>query len=256
MSGFDLSWLDLREPADHAGRDKALLRAAAGYLDARVDPLVVDLGCGSGSTARALGPALSRPVRWRLVDHDPALLTAAAARTGGEAVRADLVDTAALPLDGADLVTASALLDLVSGSWLRALCDRLKSSGSGLYAALSYDGDMRWIAAHDADDAVLAAFNAHQRTDKGFGSALGPDAGEAAARELERRGFKIAVASSPWMLGADDAGLESALVGGVAEAALETGRITPAEAESWRRFRLQRVGEGCLIGHRDILALP
>ena len=56
MDDFPISWLDLREGADHAARDPGLLAAAAAIVDAADDPLVVDLGCGTGSTLRALGP--------------------------------------------------------------------------------------------------------------------------------------------------------------------------------------------------------
>ncbi|MEY4985020.1 MAG: hypothetical protein RIR62_3286, partial [Pseudomonadota bacterium] len=94
--GFSADWLALREPADHAARDARLLRAAAGV--ARHRAVVVDLGCGTGSTRRAFGDLLAGAT-WRMVDGDAALL----ARAGGEGHCLDLDRVAELPLKGAGL---------------------------------------------------------------------------------------------------------------------------------------------------------
>ena len=258
MSGFDLGWLDLREPADLAARDTGLLRRAADHLDATASPVTVDLGCGSGSTFRALAPRLARRPVWRLVDNDPALLAEAGRRAGPDQamvkIAADLADLDPSWFDGAALVTASALLDLTSEAWIEALAERLAAAGAGLYAALSYDGEMGWAEPHALDEAVTAAFNAHQRSDKGFGPALGPDAAKTAADRLKAQGFEVSIASSPWRLGPGEAELERQLVAGIAQAAAETARVDGVEA--WRDFRLGRAGSGCVVGHQDLLALP
>jgi SAM-dependent methyltransferase len=260
MSGFDLGWLDLREPADRAARDTVLLQAAAEDLNAGDRPLAVDLGCGSGSTFRALNPLLTRPTAWRLVDNDPLLLQAAAERAAPgqtvEPVLADLADAGRLPLQGATLVTASALLDLVSEAWIDALAAALTRAGAGLYAALTYDGEMSWSLAHPLDEAVAAAFNAHQRGDKGFGPALGPAATAYAVGRLEALGFTVATASTPWRLGRGEAALERELVAGIADAAIATGRLERTEVEAWRKAREAAAGSGCAIGHLDLLAQP
>ena len=107
-AAFDLDWLALREPADREARDPALLAAAAAMAgDGRV---IVDLGCGSGATWRALAPLTSADPPWRLVDNDAVALEAAARRITAPAVqclRLDLRNLASLPLAGAGLVTAS-----------------------------------------------------------------------------------------------------------------------------------------------------
>lgn len=257
MSGFDTRWLDLREPADHAARVPALLERAAAYLGKRERPVIVDLGCGTGSTVRALAPRLAGPAQWRLVDHDPALLEAARTRCGtdGFAFReGDLRDLDALPFDGADLVTASALFDLVSAQWVADFARRLREAGVGLYAALSYDGSIAWDVADPMDDAVTAAFNAHQRTDKGFGRALGPAAGAALAEALCREGFATERAESPWRL--EEGPLLSLFTEGVAKAAEESGLLVGGELDRWRKVRLAPGAGGCRVGHCDILALP
>jgi SAM-dependent methyltransferase len=253
---FDAAWLDLREPADHAARDPGLLAAAIAWLAAAAAPVVVDLGCGTGSTLRAFGARAPAGLRWRLIDRDPVLLAEAARRAGAgvETIPADLGDLDRLPLDGARLVTASALFDLMPGDWTSALVERLAVRRLGLYAALNYDGRMAWDPALPEDAAVTEAFNRHQRTDKGLGPALGPGATAALAGALAARGYAVRVAHSPWRLGAAEAALQSELVGGIAAAAKEAGF---AGAAAWGQVRRAATAStSCTVGHADLLALP
>jgi SAM-dependent methyltransferase len=250
--GFDAAWLALREPADAAARDPGLLAAAAGYLGAGA--LAVDIGCGTGATVRAFAGCAPEGLRWRLVDKDPRLLALASAGSGGEVVQADLADPGRIPLDGARMVTASALFDLVSGPWVEALAARLAGRGVGLYAALSYDGRLDWAPALPGDAEARAAFAAHQGRDKGFGPALGPAAGEALAAAFARHGFAVRRAASPWRLGPAEAALQRALVEGIAAAAAEAGL---AAAADWGQARRAASGaSSCTVGHGDLLALP
>jgi SAM-dependent methyltransferase len=257
--GFSADWLSLREPADHAARDDALLRQAArAAVRAAGDaaPVIVDLGCGTGSTVRAMAAHLPADTRWRFVDNDAALLELAVARTGAgaSAHRVDLADLAGLPLEGAHLVTASALFDLMPQAFVAALAARLAAAGVGLYAALSYDGVMEWAPPLPEDAAVTAAFNRHQRGDKGLGPALGPDAGAITAEAFAAAGFAVRTAPSPWRLEADAAALQAELCDGIARAAAEAG--FPGAAR-WGAARCAAArSTACVIGHLDVLALP
>lgn len=250
---FDVAWLDLREPADHAARDGELLTRARRYVSAIGDPLVVDLGAGTGSSVRAFQlPG----TRWRLIDRDETLLDVARHRCGpiAETVSLDLRDVETIPLDGARLVTASALFDLVGDDWMERFVSRLAEARVGLYAALTYDGAMSWTPGDPEDAPVAALFNRHQRTDKGFGPALGPRAAEALLRVLGVHGYRTLAAASPWRLDGNEVALQRALLGGIAAAAGEVGH---ASAEDWLRRRLDMAaGSRCDIGHVDILALP
>ncbi|WOI58224.1 class I SAM-dependent methyltransferase [Palleronia sp. LCG004] len=249
--GFSPDWLALRDPADRAARDRALLQRAA--TAAGPAPLVVDLGCGTGATWRALAPLLPEGTRWRLVDNDPALLEIAKANVGATAdcVVADLAGIDALPLQGATLITASALLDLMPEAWLSAFAARVQAP---FYAALSYDGRMEWAPPDDRDGAVTAAFNRHQRGDKGLGPALGPDAADRAEAHFTARGFAVHRADSPWRIGPDMAALQRELTHGIAMAAGETGL---PDAERWGRDRDDAADRtSCIVGHVDFLALP
>ena len=254
--GFSAAWLALREPADLAARDPGLLSAAAGVAAARAGgaPILVDLGAGAGATARALGPSVAG-ARWRMVDHDAGLLRlAVAGTTGAEAHVRDLADVDSLPLDGAALVTASALLDLGSRDWIERLADRLAALDLPFYAALSYDGALDWAPALEADAAIAAAFNRDQRRDKGLGPALGPDAAAAAAEAFAARGHAVTLAPSPWRLDARHATLHADLNAGIAEAAERAGA---AEARAWAARRTDLgTADRCTVGHLDLLAVP
>jgi SAM-dependent methyltransferase len=252
---FSAEWLALRDPADAAARDPVLLAAAAAAARRTAGgaaPVLVDLGCGTGATAQAFRPHLPQ-ARWRLVDADADLLALAVAATGGEGHCRDLGDVAGLPLGGAHLVTASALLDLMPRDWVARLAAQLAADGIGFYAALSYDGAMEWTPAHPSDDVVVAAFNAHQRGDKGLGPALGPAAAEVTAEILTAAGFVVRLAPSPWQLGPDAATLQAELARGIAAAAGEAGCT---DAGFWLAARTTGPPGRCRIGHLDLLALP
>lgn len=259
MSGFSTQWLDLREPADHAARDPGLLAQVETRLGGRASVTLVDLGCGTGSTFRALAPRLPAAQSWRLVDHDPVLIQAATARIGLQAhVQAhprDLRALDTLPLAGADLVTASALLDLAGADWLAALAAALHRAGVGLYAALNYDGQMHWSPSLADDAAVLDAFNRHQCSDKGLGPALGPRAGATLAQQLRAQGFTVHTAPSPWRVqGASP--FQRALLEGIALAAAEAG-LGHRRSQAWLAQRLALMDRGrCHVGHLDVLAWP
>lgn len=253
MSGFSADWLDLREPADHAARDGGLLTALRTWAGARQGLLVMDLGSGTGSTCRALAEVLP-DARWRLVDADGALLADAARRHPGiDLMQTDLAATPLPRPEGVGLVTASALFDLVSAEWAGRFCDRLIAARLPLYAALSYDGIMRWMPEHGLDGAVTAAFNRHQVGDKGFGPALGPHAAEFLADRLAAAGWRVELAGSPWRLAADE--LHFQLLRGIAAAVRETGDLPPEAVADWLHFRETHADDGW-IGHTDLWALP
>src|SRR5205085_9720641 len=105
--------------------------------------------------------------------------------------------------EDADLVTMSALLDLVSAAWLDRLVAALARLQRPLYAALSYDGEVALTPASRHDASVIAAVNRHQLTDKGFGPALGPGAAGIAPESLRRHGFAVVEGRSDWRLGTE-----------------------------------------------------
>jgi len=275
MSGFSADWLALREPADHAARNRRLLGLLEARFVGREHLTVLDLACGAGSNLR--GQALHLPARqrWRLVDRDPKLLAAARVELIAWAdrverqrpltllkadrwleiafERSDLARfDAALFAQHLDLVTAAAFFDLVSAPWIDGFCAALAERRLPLYAALSYDGGERWSPAHAADAAMLAAFCKHQSREKGFGPAAGPRATALLRDALERLGYAVETALSPWRLGPSERDLIRGLADGSARAVAETALIPAAVIAAWRASR--RNATGCEIGHVDLFA--
>lgn len=261
MSEFSQHWLDLREPADMAARDKTLASQLIDYLQADLDiaPIIVDLGAGTGSTLRALTALGAHKCVWRLVDHDPALLNESLRRHSQSEIiedyEADLLDIAALPLGAATLLSASALFDLVSAPVIEALVARLKKQGTAVYAALNYDGRTQWTPAHELDAAVLDAFNQDQHRDKGLGPACGPEAAAVLSAALESAGYTVYTADSSWQLTSAHQALVSELIRGIRSAVSEAYGLSSQALDDWEQFRLAHAADGqCLIGHIDVLA--
>ena len=276
MSGFAPGWLDLREAADHRSRNGKLARAIAKHFDGWRPVTVVDLGCGTGSNLRATAPLLGPEQHWTLVDYDPALLDAAAERLAAWADGTDRQGSTlalfkgakridvevrcadvALDLEAAlgppaNLVTASALFDLASAEFIARFAAATVARKSALYAVLTYDGDQRWTPEHEADAALLAAFHAHQRRDKGLGPAAGPDAPDALSEAFATAGYAVQEGDSAWRLGAGDEALIAELAAGFAEAVRETGQVDAQSIAAWR----SAPRTGAIVGHADTLALP
>lgn len=267
MSGFSAQWLELREPFDAAARAKAPEASLALWARNRGGPLrIVDLGAGTGANLRHLAPLLPVAQDWLLIEHDPALIAVGEPRlpTTGPVLaryrRADLVaELESVLAEPVDLVTCSALLDLVSAEWLDRLVRIVRARDLALLAVLTYDGRVALEPARPFDAEVVALVNRHQRTDKGFGPALGPEAGIALARALHGAGDQPLLALSDWNVGPEARAFTTALIEGWSAAAQE---IAPERAEaiaSWRRQRLDDVAAGnlaCRVGHVDLLRLP
>jgi hypothetical protein len=277
---FSADWLALREPCDHAALNPEVRAALAARFAGRKTIRVVDLGCGAGSNLRGTCGALGPDQDWTLVDYDQKLLDAAHARLSawadearpdgdalalrkdGKAItvtfrRADLSaggfsDVVA----GADLVTAAALFDLVSVAGIERLAEAVTRNGQAFHTVLTYDGHTRWTPAHPADDAIRAAFNAHQKTDKGFGPAAGPGGTTALAKAFYARGYRVLRGTSPWIVDESHGGLRDELDKGFAGAAVESGQVDRATASGWLGRRLGREDAVSVIGHEDLLALP
>ena len=251
-TSFEPDWLSLREPADHAARDTALLERAG--LELAAGATVLDLGSGTGSTARAFSAAGFQDVSWRFYDQDRGLLQIAEAQfPGAQCITSDIAIIESLAFDDVDLITASALFDLMSEEWITTLMVRAEKYNLPIYAALTYNGAMRWTPADPRDDKVVDAFNAHQRRDKGTGAALGPIAADTFARIATARGWRVSTAESPWQLDPTHTDLQVKLVEGIAKAADEAGAN---DALPWGKQRGANCGATMVVGHTDVFAIP
>lgn len=264
MSGFSADWLALREPHDLRARSGEVVSIVAALLDTLPSLQIVDLACGTGSTLRALSPHLPARQHWRLVDNDLGLLGRAKAMPLANQVTVtatplDLNRDLEAALDGpTDLVTTSALLDLVSNTWLDRLIVEIAVRSIPFYASLTYDGRIEIAPDDPADAAIIAAVNTHQAIDKGFGPALGPAAAEFAIAGFERVGYIATHRRSDWIIGPNDRDIQETIFSGWAEAAGEIG-LSPAKAASWLTRRREFVAAGVSslrVGHLDLLACP
>jgi SAM-dependent methyltransferase len=277
-------WLALREPADAAAHAADLAEEVRRMLPP--GPVVVhDLGCGTGSMARWLAPRLGRPQHWVLYDRDPDLLVLAAValapaprparaaggaprpRRSGEAGASATVETRQRDitrlrpddLDGAHLVTASAVLDMFTADELGDFVRACAGVGCPVLLTISVTGHVELDPAHPLDAAVAAAFNDHERRDLDGRRLLGPDAVGAAAQAFAHLGREVLVRPSPWRLGPPQAGLAAEWFVGWLGAAVDQRPDLAAATVEYARWRLSQAATGRLgvtVHHSDLLIRP
>jgi hypothetical protein len=262
MSGFSADWLALREPYDLRARNPAVLDAVVTWCKDMFAIRVVDLGCGTGSTLRALTPRLPGRQSWRLVDNDFGLLARAAAMVPPATVTVtastlDLSRDLEGALDGSvDIITASALLDLVSESWIERLAVEISTRSIPLYAAIIRDGRTKIVPSDPFDAMVVSAVNWHQRTNKGFGPALGAMSAPFAIARLKSLGYSVTQGKSDWVLEPYNRDIQLELYSGWAAVARQTG-LAHVDTVNWlaRRREFVVAGQSSIrIGHVDFWA--
>lgn len=283
MSGFSADWLAMREPFDADARSRVLVdELVAGWPRGAVTE-IVDLATGTGANVRYLAPRIGGRQRWTVVDHDARLLEAvvpglagwaeargyrirlrgADATVTGTGFEADVRPRArdlARDLDrvvreGVHLVTAAALLDLVSERWLARLASDCRSAGAAFIFALTYDGEITWSPEDADDERVRRAVNRHQGTDKGFGPALGPGAAERAAALFRASGYRVAEAGSDWRIGPETRAMQHALLEGWRTAAAEIDPDRGDAFAAWaarRGVAIAQSASALRVGHVDI----
>jgi len=276
MSGFSTEWLALREPVDHRSRNAELAQTLSARFQSHDAIDVVDLGCGTGSNLRATAPLLPDAQNWTLVDYDERLLAAAretlaawadTSSTDGAILilvkgrkrlrvqfrQADLnADLEGALGDKTHLVTASAFFDLCSVKFIKAFARAVAERRAVFHTVLTYNGIQRWVPRQPGDNAMIAAFHAHQLTDKGFGLSAGPTAPAHLADAFRLWDYSVLEGDSPWHLGPSDKALVTELATGFAAAVRETRRVDAKTIDAW----LGIARTGAEVGHTDTLATP
>jgi hypothetical protein len=260
---FSPEWLALREPADLRARNKDVLAAVYDFLAKIQAPVIHDLAGGTGSTFRSMVGGLRADQFWRIFDVDPHLIDTASELLAGQPVDVlplDLVKNLPGAFDPKpDLVVTSAFLDLVSSEWLDRLIEQLTLHRLPFYAALSYDGRASCDPPQAFDRTVIDAVNRHQKTDKGFGVALGPDAAAETSKRLKAAGFHVMEGRSDWQFLPDEGIVKSMIIDGWAQAAYELGDVDDDKLSDWASWHLTRIAEGhseIMVGHVDLFAMP
>jgi len=287
MSGFGADWLAMREPFDVDARSAGLVGELAAHWPRAEVVEIVDLATGTGANVRYLAPRIDGRQRWTVVDHDARLLEAVPSRLVGWAeqrgyrirvpgpevtVTGDRfeaeVQVRELDLtgeldrvvqEGVHLVTAAALLDLVSERWLARLARDCRAAGAAVLFALTYDGEATW-SPEDPDDArARAAVNRHQRLDKGFGPALGAAAAARAAALYRAAGYRVVEARSDWRIGPEAGAMQRAVLASWRAAAAEVEPDRDGAFAGWAARRAAAIARGVSVlrvGHVDIAGRP
>jgi len=261
-------WLALREPADAAARATDLLDLVRARLSG-TGPLVIhDLGSGTGSMGRWLAPRLPGRQHWIMYDRDPALLDHAAAEMVDaaadgapvtvETTVGDITRLTPADLDGAALVTASALLDMLCADEIERIAVAVE--GVPMWATLSVTGRVTLDPADaETDEQIEAAFNDHQRRTVDGRRLLGPDAGRFAIDAFRRRGARVESRPSPWRLGPDQAELAAEWFDGWIGAAAEQRPELAGRAAGYEQRRRSDIVGGrvtVVVQHADVLGIP
>lgn len=262
-------WLRLREPADAAARSTDLARTAIGSLAGAAPTVVHDLGCGSGSMGRWLAPHLAGRHHWVLHDRDPDLLAVAAedpppAAADGSTVTVetrqdDLTRLGPDDLAGASLITASALLDMLTADELTRLSRSCVAAAVPVLVTLSVTGRVRLTPTDPLDAALGAAFNKHQRRTVGGRTLLGPVAARTAVDVFGELGARVEIRPSPWRLDAGCRSLTHEWLAGWVGAAVEQRPDLAVATPAYLARRADEIEHGRLevtVQHVDLLALP
>ena len=169
-------WLSLREPVDAAARASS----PSSWVDESRVPaagVIHDLGCGTGAIGRWLAPLLLGQQHWVLHDRDAAILEVAAADLPGsaadgatvpvETTQSDIIQLDPGDLADASLITASALLDLLTAEELATLLTVCAGAGCPILpspwrlgaaeAALAAEWLTGWVGAATEQQPDLAS---------------------------------------------------------------------------------------------------
>ena len=258
-------WLALREPADASARSHDLARRLLPLLPADRVITVHDLGSGTGSMMRWLAPKLPTSQRWVLHDRDADLLDVVRSAAPPVAVRSletrtdDITRLTPAALADADLITASALLDMLTLKELDRIVTSIVAAGCPSLLTISVIGHVALSPADPLDPVITAAFNAHQRRTVDDRSLLGPEAVDAADRAFASHGWTTRRESSPWRLGPGDADLIAEWLDGWVGAAIEWDPSLAGAAHAYLADRSAAAGRGTLnvsVDHVDLLAVP
>ena len=95
------------------------------------------------------------------------------------------------------LISFSAVLDLMSKSTINNLLKKVQSD-CPLYLSLCFNGKVKWTPSNTMDKYILSFFNNHQRSDKGFGLALGSKSIEYISNKAKKADLMVTIKNSPW----------------------------------------------------------
>ena len=272
MEKFSSEWLALREQEDLLARNSTILECVIEHLKGEKRLNILDIGCGTGATMRALLPKFEQPQHWTLLDVDHELLVHA--RCLNEPLVSDsnyTLDTKFADLTAGfeflnseySLVTATALLDLVSEAWIKEFAKALKHNNLSFYCRITPNNSIEFDPKEDLDEKVISTFNTHRYSDKGFGMSLGGHAADFTIEQLQSFGFDVRSSLETWGNRHHNKSFRkifnSKLVEGISQAVNNTKLFDASELKQWTDSRLSAIQNGeCEIRFEviDFLATP
>lgn len=216
--GFGQSWLSCRAPYDALARNKELEQHAWTLLQHHPNPVVMDLGCGSGNNVLFLAERWPDVGTWLGIDHDESLISAASERCrqahlAFQGLVADVLDlNQLLQSHQPDLVVANAVFDLFTADMMNALLKDLKEARIPMLTTLNYTS-MSWGEPLADEAEIIGLYEAHMVRPRPSGNGLGPKAPELIMNTVKYLGGKTVMRDSVWDIPADDSAMLGHLLG-------------------------------------------
>jgi hypothetical protein len=218
---------------------------------------------------RWLAPLLPGPQTWILHDWNASLIKQAIEGVPPRdrdntavSVRSqpgNLADLRSTDLAGASLVTASALLDVLTSRETHAIVNACLGARCPALLSLSVTGDVRLTPQDEFDAAFERAFNAHQLRSTDGRQQLGRYAAPIARGLFTQSGWNARPSTTVWRLDRRRPRLLREWLDGWLDAAVEQDPGLRAAATRYRRLRTSQIERGTLavhVRHVDLLAWP
>ncbi|WP_431279234.1 SAM-dependent methyltransferase [Leifsonia poae] len=261
-------WLAVREAEDARARARALAEAIPTLLPP--GPITVhDLGSGTGSMMRWLAPLLPGPQSWVLHDWNATLPRRALdgprpLDRDGVPVSIDLRvgelgSLEAADLAGASLVTASALLDVLTAHEAHAIVEACLAVGAPTLLSLSVTGEVELRPWDARDKHFRTAFNAHQRREVDGRQLLGRYGAPIVHGLFGHAGWHVRKARTTWHLTDREPDLLREWFEGWIDAAEEQDPQLQSDHAGYREHRQAQLDRGelsAVVYHLDLLAWP
>ena len=223
---FNLSWITQRENYDNNSRSSLLNNFLIKNKD-RINN-IIDLGCGTGSFLRWCFKNKIAINKIIMIDHNKKLLNQAPiifskyfrekkflfnkiSRRKFEVentlktknieiiLKEDDISSALQQINQYNLISLSAVADLLSKTFIRKLLNKV-SSNKLIYFSICFNGIIKWNPINKFDKYIINNFNRHQKQDKGTGLALGSECAKYIKSYSQKKGYKCLKKDSSWLV--------------------------------------------------------